>query len=141
MPSRRLPTHEPDTVSLPEHLEGISMAFLNRRDFLQGSATLAALMGAEALTGAADAGQTQPQDTGNAPRGANERLNVAVIGVKSRGMDHIGGFAGRHNCVVTHVCDVDTAYSRQAIERAQKGQGSEPRFVQDLRRVMDDKSI
>src|SRR5262249_14950757 len=58
-----------------------------------------------------------------------------------QGRSHVSGYAGRHNCVVTHLCDVDTAVVGPAVQLAMKGQGSEPRVVQDLRRIMDDKTI
>jgi len=118
------------------------MRFLDRREFLHQSAGLASLISAGYFLGDAAAQQSGPNPNPNpAPRGANERLNVAVIGVRGRGLDHISGFAGRHNCVVTHVCDVDTAVHNNAIQRAMKGQRIAPTAVQDLRRIMDNKDI
>jgi predicted dehydrogenase len=111
--------------------------FLHRRDFLKSSAALA---GAGLLANNGHAAQEplpQPRPNG----GANERLNVAVLGLHGRGKDHINGLAGKYNCVVTHVCDPDTAQANAAITQVRKMQGSEPRFVQDIRRIMDDKSI
>ena len=111
--------------------------FLDRRDFLKGSAPLA---GAGILAGNSEASQ-DAAPAAQAPRGANERLNVAVLGVHGRGKDHIGGLAGKYNCTITHVCDPDTSLANTAIAQVRKNQGSEPHFVQDLRRIMDDKSI
>lgn len=108
------------------------MRFLDRREFLMGSAGLAA---ASLLPASTEAAQQNNQGS------ANERLNVAVIGVRGRGMDHVAGFAGRNNCVVTHVCDCDTAVVGPAITRAEKAQGVRPQFEQDLRRIMDNKEI
>ena len=57
-------------------------------------------------------------------------------------MDHIGGLAGRHNCRVTHICDVDTNVTGAAVARAQKGQGgAAPTIVSDMRRLFDNKEI
>jgi predicted dehydrogenase len=121
------------------------MSTVTRRDFLQGMASLAALAGAGAITPGGEAGQAQATPAGgnNGPRGANERINVACIGVRGQGMGHVRGYAGRHNCIVTHICDVDLAPSivGRAVEAAQKAQGVEPRVVQDLRRIMDDQTI
>ncbi len=110
------------------------MRSFNRRDFLRTSAGAAALFG----TGLGASAQERAQDNGNQ---TGERLNVAVLGVNGRGMDHVGGFAGRHNCVVTHICDTDSNVAGRAVRRARDAQGSEPRYVQDLRRIMDDPSI
>ena len=115
------------------------MHFLDRREFIQQSAGLAGLIASGYFahdTFAAQAAQPNP------PRGANERLNIAVIGVRGRGGDHISGLAGRHNCRVTHICDVDTAVTPNAVQRVQKAQGgAAPAVVQDLRRIMDNKEI
>ena len=115
------------------------MRFFDRREFIQQSAGLAGLIGAGYFatdTFAAEQAQTQPQ-----PRGANERLNIAVIGVRGRGKDHISGLANRHNCRVTHLCDVDTAVVPSAAKIIQDRQGAAPAVVQDLRRIMDNKGI
>jgi predicted dehydrogenase len=114
------------------------LPFLHRRDFLKGSAALA---GAGLLTSAVEAAD-EPQAQGNG--GANGRLNVAVIGVNGRGLDHVGGFTNPKrnlNTRITHICDADSAVIGRAMQRISKVQGSEPRYVQDLRRIMDDKSI
>jgi predicted dehydrogenase len=115
------------------------MRQLTRRDFLQGTASLAALAGTAMLT---DTGMAQ-QEPAPAPRGPNERINVACIGVRGQGFNHVRGYAGRHNCVVTHICDVDLAPGivGRAVDAARRAQGSEPTVVQDLRRIMDDRSI
>jgi predicted dehydrogenase len=113
------------------------MSFLNRRDFLKGSAGLgAALAGAGLVGSSSEAAQEQ-----NQRGGANERLNVCVIGVNGQGKGHVGGYSGRHNCVVTHICDADSAVVRSAMDIAQKGQGFAPRYEQDLRRIMENRDI
>ncbi|HZZ79898.1 MAG TPA: twin-arginine translocation signal domain-containing protein, partial [Gemmataceae bacterium] len=114
------------------------MRFLDRRDFLKQSAGLASLIGAGYFAqDAIGAQEAQPAQ----PRGANERLNIAVIGVRGRGRDHIRGLANRHNCRVTHLCDVDTAVVGPASEIVRTAQGAAPTVVQDLRRIMDNKEI
>ena len=115
------------------------MRFLDRREFLQQSAGLAALMSSGYFLHEVEgAQQTQPA----APRGANERLNIAVIGARGRGLDHISGLAGRHNCRVTHICDVDTAVTGTAVQRVQKAQGgAAPDVVQDMRRLFENRDI
>jgi predicted dehydrogenase len=109
------------------------MSILSRRDFLQDSAALAgaALAGSVALA-------DQPAQQ---PAAAAERLHVAVIGVHGRGRDHVRAYAGRRDCLVTHICDVDSAVAEPALADAERLQGRRPGFVQDLRRVMDDRTV
>jgi predicted dehydrogenase len=116
------------------------MSFLNRREFLQDTAALAAALGSAGLFGNALSGAPKSAKASK-KADANDQLHVAVIGVHGRGQDHVGGFAGRHNCVVTTICDADKAVISPAMKIAEKGQGKTPTFVQDLRKVMDDKSI
>ncbi|MFN4258447.1 MAG: Gfo/Idh/MocA family protein [Gemmataceae bacterium] len=107
---------------------------MNRREFLQDSALAAAVAASGILTQPLTAADQASPSKG-------DKLRVAVIGVKGRGRDHISGFAGKHNCEVAIICDADSAVIGPAMQAATKAQGSEPKFVQDLRRVMDDKSI
>jgi predicted dehydrogenase len=113
------------------------MASLSRREFLRGSAALA---GAWASTGLFENVVEAGQETSRR-RGPNEQLHVAVIGVNGRGREHVQGFAGRHNCLVTHICDVDAAVIRPAMNDAKRRQQRQPTYVQDLRRILDDRSI
>ncbi len=116
------------------------MGWMNRRDFLYTSAGLAML--AEAATEVHKGFAAQQEQPNNTGRGnPNERLNIAVIGVRGQGAGHVRGYAGRHNCVVTHICDTDSSVVGGPIQAAAKAQGVEPRYVQDLRRIMDDRSI
>jgi predicted dehydrogenase len=112
------------------------MTVLSRREFLKGSALLAASAASAGLTEWTDAPVlAQP------PGGANERINIAVIGVHGRGMNHVQGLANRHNCHVTHICDVDTAVVRNAVNTVRDRQGAEPTVVTDMRRIFDNRDI
>ncbi len=115
------------------------MRVFNRREFLHDSSALAAaLAGAGLLGGAADAAEKKEvakrQDV-------NDRLHVAVVGVHGRGMSHVGGFANKHNCVITTICDADEAVIGPAMKAVEKAQGKAPRYEQDLRKLLEDKSI
>jgi predicted dehydrogenase len=112
------------------------MSSLNRRAFLKDSALLAALA-ATRLTNDAPAGETTSAKKGSAA----DRLRVAVVGVHGRGMSHVAGFADRHNCLVTTVCDADSAVIGPAMRAVEKAQGQGPRFEQDIRKVVEDKSV
>ena len=118
----------------------------NRRDFLWSSASLAAVAASERLL-LAQTPAVNPTPAPAARGAAADRLNVAVIGIHGRGRDHLDGMAGRHNCVVTHVCDVDTAtqnvpaVAAKLTAIAARQGGVRPEFVQDLRRIMDNPNI
>jgi predicted dehydrogenase len=109
---------------------------MNRREFLHESALWSAALAAIS--------QVRVPESSAAPIAAvdvNNQLRVAVIGVKGRGRDHLSGFAGKHGCIVATVCDCDTAFADSAIKQVEKAQGKAPQFEQDLRKVMQDKSI
>src|SRR5262249_36066358 len=118
--------------------QGAIMFSLTRREFLKGSALLAAATAtAQLIPGDTKISQQQGQG-GNGP---NDRLNVAVIGAKGRGRDHVSGFANRHNCVVTHICDGDRAVIGPAMTTARNAQGFEPTHVVDMRTIFDNPSV
>jgi len=109
------------------------MNALNRRRFLGESilAATAALSAPSILLGA-----EKKQSSS-----ANEKLSIAVIGTGGRGGAHVGAFAGRKDCEVRVVCDADLNRARSAQQAAERKQGRKPEIHQDLRRIMDDKSI
>jgi predicted dehydrogenase len=109
---------------------------MNRRQFLQDStlftAALAALgpnRGLQAAEKATKAGA------------ASDQLRVAVVGVKGRGMSHVNGFAGKHNCVISVICDCDEAVIGPAMSKTEKAQGKAAKYEKDIRKILEDKSI
>ncbi len=114
----------------------------SRRHFLQDTAAIAA--GFAAIPGASTrADEPAGARDGDAkPAGPNEVLRVAVCGVNGRGMEHIQGWGKNKNDVrITTICDVDlnvTGKAKKAVERIYQ---AVPTVVQDVRRVLDDKSI
>ncbi|MBX9579249.1 MAG: Gfo/Idh/MocA family oxidoreductase [Gemmataceae bacterium] len=107
------------------------MDFLSRREFLNRAAILSA---AAAAGGTATAAPPPSKPDG-------DKLRVAVVGVRSRGMSHVSGFAGKNGCEITTVCDCDEAVVGPAMKGVEKAQGSAPRFVKDFRKLLDDKTI
>src|SRR5207244_1288483 len=108
------------------------MSLLSRRDFLHDSAALTAALASagllsDSVAAAAKSGKAVKRSD------ANDQLNVAVIGVHGRGVSHVDGFAGRHNCVVTTICDADKAVIGTAMKIVEKRQDKPAKFVQDLR--------
>lgn len=113
------------------------MRSLSRRDFLQDSAALSAMLGSAALV-------SQPVQADEAPAkkvGANDTLRVCVVGVRGQGSGDLRGFAGKHGCVVATVCDVDEGVIGGAMTSAEKAQGKAPKYEKDIRKVLEDKSI
>jgi predicted dehydrogenase len=73
--------------------------------------------------------------------GANDRVRVAVIGINSRGKDHIAGFSKLENVEVATLCDVDKVVLESVGSDFEKKNNRKPTLEQDLRRVYEDKSI
>lgn len=69
----------------------------------------------------------------------NDTVNVAVIGIRSRGAAHCKQFAKLPNVNVVTLCDVD----ERLFAKALKDLGGEQKIKTetDLRRVLDDKSV
>ncbi|MEP7110409.1 MAG: Gfo/Idh/MocA family oxidoreductase [Ferruginibacter sp.] len=76
--------------------------------------------------------------------GANERLNLAVIGIQGRGISHIEAWCDlnkSHNVRLKTLCDTDEQFfdsrSKMAIDKG----GGKPLTEWDMRKVLDDKEI
>jgi predicted dehydrogenase len=112
---------------------------LNRRAFLKSTAGLIALATLDLTNlNCASSNTSSPR----AARGANNRLNVAVLGLGMRGPVHINNLGAKENCRIMYVCDADTARAQAAIDKARtSNDGFEPRFVQDLRQILDDREV
>jgi predicted dehydrogenase len=73
--------------------------------------------------------------------GANDRLNFAVVGVRSRGAGHIDSLSACENVIVSHVCDVDSRYLEKSAEQVQKKFGQRPEGEKDIRKLLEIKDI
>jgi len=73
--------------------------------------------------------------------GANEKVNLAIVGVGSRGRAHVNGYLGIDTARIAAVCDVDTAQTERAVAMVEKAQGHKPKIYQDLRKLYEDKDI
>jgi predicted dehydrogenase len=74
-------------------------------------------------------------------RSANEKLSVAVIGVRGRGQSHVRAFTARPDCELVYICDADRTVGNKYGETLAKKLGRAPKYVEDMRRIFDDKSI
>jgi predicted dehydrogenase len=111
------------------------MGPFSRREFLQRSALLSATAALVPPVAARAAEKTAAKGP------ASDRLRVAVVGVKGRGMSHVAGFLGKNNCEIVAVCDCDEGVIAPAMDKITKAQGEAPKFVKDFRKLLDDKSI
>jgi predicted dehydrogenase len=117
---------------------------LDRRAFLKSTGGLLALAALDLVN--LRCASTPHQDAWGggvrSPKGPNERINVAVIGLGGRSAAHLSAFGVKNNCRITWVCDPDTDRAKAAIDRARTSNGgADPRFERDLRRVFDDRSV
>ena len=106
---------------------------LSRRDFLKagvkGSAGLAAFSGITFLT------------RSERVFGANDRLRVAVAGVRSQGFVHVQSFAKQPKTEVVALCDVDENVLRLRLADMEKLGLPKPQTYVDYRQLLEDKSI
>ena len=72
---------------------------------------------------------------------ATDRIRVAVIGVGSRGRDHMRLLAKISGVEVAAFCDPDEVRLREKCSEFEHMTGKKPRLEQDLRRIFDDRDI
>jgi len=112
---------------------------ISRRDFINRSAMTAA--------GVAIAGSALKSTAIGAPLvsnrviGANDRINVANIGIRGQGGGLMRGFAGLKNVEVKTLCDIDLNLVPERAAKAEEIQGSKPGTEQDMRKVFEDQDI
>ncbi len=112
------------------------MSVFSRRDFIHRSSVLAAAAAALGVPTVRAADEPAKKGT------ANDRLKVAVVGVNGRGMAHVGGYLDKQvNCEIVAVCDADEGVIGKAMTKIKEAQGAEPKFVQDFRKLLEDKTI
>ena len=99
---------------------------MNRRDALK---SVAAGIATTELCSAASA-----QSTSNT-------VVVAAVGCGGRGRVHARLLAARKDVHVPYVCDPDLNRANQTAAEVEKGCGKKPAVVQDIRRVLDDRSV
>ena len=76
--------------------------------------------------------------------GANERIQVAVIGLRNQGTVHLASWCAlkdSHNVQVRSVCDVDESLIAPALKLVEDKSGDRPNAKWDLRAILDDKVV
>jgi predicted dehydrogenase len=96
---------------------------LDRRNFLKAGAAAAAIL--------------------QSPRilGANERVRVAIVGLRGRGFDHIKQLKGIADVEIAAICDIDENVIAQRLTDIEKLGMPKPKTFVDVRKVLEDKSI
>jgi predicted dehydrogenase len=93
-----------------------------RRTFIQASAAFSALSASRVW-------------------GANDRVNVAIIGVGGRGQAHIRGYAKQPDANIYALCDVVQANLERSQANVQKLTGQTPKGFKDMHDVFADKEV
>ena len=105
------------------------MTSITRRQFVKRTGT-AGLLAAAPILKAASA-KARPSDT----------VNVAVMGIRSRGTDHAVELASLPNVNVAILCDPDERLFAKTIADVEKISNKRPKTETDIRRVLENKEI
>lgn len=73
--------------------------------------------------------------------GANDKVELAVVGVGGRGRDHIQFFSDLPNARIAAICDVNQAARERGQALVKKLQGHTPKAYVDQRELYEDKEI
>ncbi len=101
---------------------------IDRRDFLKTTGK-AITVGAATLA------------LGGKVLGANDRVRLAVCGVRGRGNDHLRGFEHVPGVEIAALCDVDENVLNQRLDEVEKLGRARPKSYIDIRKLLEDKEI
>ena len=107
----------------------------SRRDFIKKTATVSSAMAFGGVLPMFNA------KSYSRIKGANDRINISVMGVNSRGNSLAQNFAIQNNCDVIHLCDVDTrAITKCLISLKDKQSFTAESFI-DFRKSLENKDL
>jgi predicted dehydrogenase len=72
---------------------------------------------------------------------ANDKVDVAVIGLGGRGRNHMDFYAKLPEANIIAICDVNQAAVETGQARVEKATGKKPKGYSDMRQVFDDKEV
>lgn len=107
------------------------MESIDRRRFLTGTAITAA-----GLTAGAPLVKR-----GFARNSANNTVNVAVVGIRSRGKAHYNAYAKIPDVAIAALCDIDERLLPKAVAEVEELTGKKPKTCVDFRDLLEDKDI
>lgn len=108
----------------------------NRREFIKKSAL--------GTAGIAIGGMGFSARSYGSIQGANDRINIAVIGIRGQGGTHINSWIAlkdNRNVRLKTICDVDEQYYAEKSKIISEATGEKPVTEWDMRKVFDDKDI
>jgi predicted dehydrogenase len=73
--------------------------------------------------------------------GANDRIQVAIVGLGGRGRAHVNIFHSSQECTIAAICDVNQAARERGVALVKQVAGNTPKDYVDMREVFADKSI
>jgi predicted dehydrogenase len=73
--------------------------------------------------------------------GANERVRVALCGVRGRGTDHLKNYSKLQNVEIAAICDVDESVRTKCLSNMDQMGIAKPKTYVDIRKLLEDKSI
>ena len=73
--------------------------------------------------------------------GANDRINVAVVGAGGRGTNHLQQYVKLPDAIVAAVVDVNQAAQEKAVALVKRATEHEPKVYSDMREALDRKSV
>jgi len=106
---------------------------ISRREFLKAGAKTGAALAAVGGSGFV----THPEKV----FGANDRVQVAVVGLHGQGFVHVQEYAKMPDVTIAAVCDVDEDVLVQSLAKMEKMGLPKPKTYVDYRKLLEDKSI
>lgn len=106
---------------------------MQRRTFIKQASASAAALSLGGLTATAQ--------SYNRIIGANERINVAIIGCQRRYGGLLDSISKTPNTQVVFVSDVNQQRQNKAIEKVAKVMGQKPQGEKDMRKIMENKEV
>jgi len=103
------------------------MKGLSRRHFILGSAL--------------GTGGVCPRPSYARTVSANDRVSVAVVGLRGMGRGHVDRLLGAPGARCVALCDIDQSMLDREQERVFQATGKRPRGVKDFRQILDDASV
>lgn len=73
--------------------------------------------------------------------GANDRINLGIVGIGGRGNAHLGTYVTISECQIAGLCDVNQAARERAQARLMKANAAKAKEYADMREMFADKDI